>query len=731
MSHPMNGTRPARLVFAAAGAVLLTVVLTAPLQAAGAPRTESSLGLIPADAAYYNTMLRLREQIDGLLRSKAWAELTKLPAVQMGFTHAREQYDKADGKLHGLKQFLDQPENRELLALLTDGVSHEVFVYGGSSWADFGEVLVDLVGGVRYGPILLQATGQARGLNQSQLRLLCALRVLADDLAKIKVPDLIIGFKLSDTKKAQAQLDRLEKVLGPALAGVPALADRLKRVRVGTDRFLTLTLDGSQVPWEIIPAKTVEEKPDEFAPVLAKLKSLKLTVSLGVRGNYLLLALGSSPQHVDRLGKGARLADRPEFKRLAPFADKPLVGITYVSAEFATRIGTSGKDVDGMMEGIRAGINAADLPEAKRKAIAKDLDELGRDIKKHLSRPGASLAFSFLTGRGYEDYAFDFGSHPDVAATRPLTLLEHVGGNPILAVVGRSKNTAAYYQLFTKWVRKAYNHGEDILLEKLDKDVREKFEEVRKAFLPIIKGLDETTSKMLLPALADGQMGFVLDARWKSKQWLRAAPATEKALPLPEVAVILGVSDAGLLTKAAAKYRSLVNEAIGKVRDMAPPGAIPEFEVPPPQEKKVGSSTLYFYPLLGAWGVEEQVVPTAGLSKKVLVLTLSHAMAERCLERTPLQINSGPLADRTRRLAGAVYFNFPALVDALTPWAELALASAELPEDVPGLDRKALLPQVHTLLRVLKCFRGVTSATYLDGDVLVTHSETVLRDLSP
>ena len=42
---------------------------------------------------------------------------------------------------------------------------------------------------------------------------------------------------------------------------------------------------------------------------------------------------------------------------------------------------------------------------------------------------------------------------------------------------------------------------------------------------------------------------------------------------------------------------------------------------------------------------------------------------------------------------------------------------------------QAILKQVHTALEVLKCFRGVSSATYREGNATVTHFETVIRDL--
>ena len=75
------------------------------------------------------------------------------------------------------------------------------------------------------------------------------------------------------------------------------------------------------------------------------------------------------------------------------------------------------------------------------------------------------------------------------------------------------------------------------------------------AFIPLFKRLDQVTGTMLLPALADGQVGFVIDAKWTSKQWIKAIPPTEKALPLPEFGIVLGVSNAEQLRKAMTDYR--------------------------------------------------------------------------------------------------------------------------------------------------------------------------------
>jgi hypothetical protein len=60
-------------------------------------------------------------------------------------------------------------------------------------------------------------------------------------------------------------------------------------------------------------------------------------------------------------------------------------------------------------------------------------------------------------------------------------------------------------------------------------------------------------------------------------------------------------------------------------------------------------------------------------------------------------------------------------VDLLSPWVRFALIQAQQGDDV--------LDQVQTFLEILKVFGSHTSATYIENGMLVTHGETILRDL--
>jgi hypothetical protein len=715
---------------------LLALGLAAPAQAAG-DKLDTSLKFVPADAAFYSSMLRNREQLDIVFKSNAYAKLMELPAVKQALAATKAAYEKKD--FDQVRAILEMPENQELLAVLNDAVSQEIFIYGGESWNDFLNLASQTLGGAFFGPLLMQLSGEARGLRPDQISALAVLRVLAANLNLLKAPELVIGFKLGNSKKADAQLRRLEKFLEQIVQVVPPpLRQAYRKVKIGDASFLTVTLDGSLVPWQNTPIKDLERKDGEFDNLIDKLKTLKLTVSLGVRDDYLLLSIGGSTDPVARLGKGDNLLSRPEFKPLKKFADRRLTYVGYVSKKFNATLATKPEDLDGLVELAKTGLQKAPLTEEQQKRAVKDLTTIVGDIKKMLPEPGAGLSFAFLTDTGMENYDYDYARHPEVDGSKPLTLLNHLGGSPLFAVVGRAASSEASYHTLVKWVKLVYANLDDIALSHLDGEKKEKYQEVTKAVVPLFKRLDEITGTMLIPALADGQNGFVVDAKWSSKQWHKQLPPLPKALPMLEIGLVMGVSDADLLKKAIGEYRNLIHDSWDVIRKLNPDEKIPEFRIPDPKVEKTEAGTLYFYPIPAQAGLDAQVVPTAGLSNKVAVLTLSNGHAERLLASKPLKNALEVMPELKGKLAGAAYFDWAATVDALAPWLETGVTmwfqvrspkGEEKDGDAPQGEVAEILKQVRTGLEILKCFRNVTSATYLEDGALVTRSVSVVRDL--
>jgi len=278
----------------------------------------------------------------------------------------------------------------------------------------------------------------------------------------------------------------------------------------------------------------------------------------------------------------------------------------------------------------------------------------------------------------------------------------------------------------------ALGYFEQFGLPEMPESDREKIEKLIKLVRPLAARADKANRQMLMPATADSQAALVIDARLSSKQFFKEAPATEKAMPMVEPALVMGLSDGDLFKEACIEYREIANAIIEAVREVAPDA--PDWQIPDPEVAQAGAGTVYFFPLPAEWGVDEQIAPSLGLSDKVAVIAASPSHAKRLLAETPLEAG-GVLSETDRPLAMAVTLDWARLIDAATPWIDLATREI-VKEQLAGGDAdtaKAKLPevadQVHTVLKVLKVVRTVTSESYFKDGALVTHTLTEIRDI--
>ena len=349
------------------------------------------------------------------------------------------------------------------------------------------------------------------------------------------------------------------------------------------------------------------------------------------------------------------------------------------------------------------------------------------------------MSYSFLTSHGYESFAYNWTQNLTLDDSKPLTLLEHVGGSPLLAAVSRTKYSPQEYDMLVKWLKKGYGYFEDVAVPQMDQEDQEKFRLFSGLGIPLLERIDAATRNDLIPALADGQAGFVLDAGITSKQWHKDMPALGKPLPMAEVALVLGVSDAERLKKAFREYFAVAQAAVDKVHDLDA-NAVPEgFKIPGPMVREASDGQVYWYPIPAQAKLDPQIQPAAGLSKNVAVLSTSTKQVERMLARSPLKARSDLISSR-KTLGTAVHFDFAGLVSAVEPWVEGGLihwASGRSAGDdeAESLSRKAqpqvkqILDQIRTGAEILKCYRGTTSVSYLQDSATVSHSESIFEDL--
>lgn len=665
-------------------------------------RDSTSLRFVPADAAFFRACLRNEEQLHALLNSRAVQRLKETPSMAQWLDSWHAWWN--DPNRGGLRQWLEQPENRELVNFARDALAHEAFWYGDASFAD----LVDLSAHANQASTSAQlaALRQGRSLADSErIAAHTALRILADNPDRLRVPATVIGFKVTDPDRARRQIARLETTLRSVLRDRAQWLERLRRQEIAGTEFLTWPVDGSMLPWNMVPKSELEQvDPELRRRVEAILQSKRATVSIGVRGDYLLVSLGENNQHLQQLGNGPLLIDRPELAPLRQAAGRPLTSIVYVSHEYRARAATANQHqfygsflLEEFLKhpaALREDSQRLIDQETRRELMA-DIRTLSARLAAAASSQGATLRFSFRTPRGYEGYWYDWSETFQLDGSQPLTVLSHVGGDPLGFLAVRRRVTVEDYDQTVKWLRRAVYYFEKIGFKQMDARRQAAYADLRRQAEPLLAQLDRANRELLIPALADGQAAVVLDAKPPGASEFVSegdAPSVPTSLPWLNLACVCGVSDAEKFKQGCQEYFAAADQVWSSVRNLiedvrdvvqartqAPQKQrfqLPAGDVLRPTLQETAHGELYFYRLPEKWNLDGRVAPNLALSEEFAVMSWLPEYSLRLLESQPLQAG-GPLADTDRPLAAAAYLDFAGLIDATELWLLRAWERAE------------------------------------------------------
>jgi hypothetical protein len=713
----------------ALAALMLAALMTAAVRADDV-RKDTSLPLIPADAAFYSSSLRLKEQVDLFYKSKAYRALREIPSVKKLYQEAMEKLKEKGGPLEAYEGFLKGKGNKELMEVLGELVTDEVFLLGGKSWVPFMQLLSIYSNSTSFGMVeeILAGTSPER----AQLR--AALVAFQKNKEMIKVPDLVLGFRMKSKDKALAQLGRLEKYLNGIAVFVPQLEDRVKSKEAKDGKLLMLELDGGMIPWDGADLSDFERNKGEFDALLAHLKKLKLTVTLAVRGQYVLLSLAEKADEAERLGgEGKKLIDRPELKPVLAVADRKFVSLGYVSKELAEASAGANTDYKEVAKKVKEALKGSTLPDARKKALMDDIDELAEDLKGLTVKPGANVGYVLLTDYGFEQMGYDHGDHSKMAKVK-LGLTQHLGGSPLFAAAVGFEVDGSSLATMIKLGKKAFTHAEGFFLDFVDNDMADQYRKVMKALTPKLQKLEEVLTRTLVPSMKQGGLGLVLDGKWKSKEWVKGLELGGE-MPLPELGLLIGISDGAKFTDGMKGLRLAFNDLYAAIRDLSPAkDDMPEVSIPAPKSDKTDGGPLYWWEMAEV-GLDRQVQPTAGVGKSAAVLALSRGHATRLIKPTPLKFRDPQLAFKGDVVA-LTLLDWVGMVDTYSPWVDKVVGMVLItPSDDEDAKKKAkveaarIAKEVRTMLEVFKAFKGLTSVTRLEGGVLVTRTVYVIRDI--
>ena len=651
----------------------------------------SGAAIVPADAAFLSATLRARQQYDLFVKSNAFAALKELPAVRRALDSLEEQRTMPGSPLSMVDTFLQLPENEQAAQLLADLVATDTFVYGEPSCISFLRLLQKLQAAAPQ-PLEREAPEDGGGEDEDDddddddeddededdddgrggSRQAAIVKALADNRDLLVVPDVVWGFRTTKPDAAKAQLARLEALLKFAAQAQPDLAQAIGRRQVAGGEFVVATIRGAWLPWHDLETTVDDELRGsaDLEKVIDRLQALDLVIAVGLIGDRVILSIGDSVDHLEKLalpasGRKGLLATAP-FTPLLGHKDKPLTGIAYVSGELAAlgRQSTGGLDAFASLadEAVQGG-NLSPEGGAEARQL---LDKAEKVFAKRLPAPSPWLAFAFLTDSGYEGYAWDWAANQPRDGSRRLDLLEHVGGEPLAVAVTRLRSDPALIDDLAALAAGGWSFFKKHHLPRAKADDRTKAERFDALVAPLGARLVEVLRTKIVPAVADGQVGLVLDAETTSTRPVRDLPASSEPLPIVEPAIVLPLADAKLFREALSDLFEIADGLVDAVRAVDPDAVAADYEVPEPEKTQVAAGAVWSFPLTRA-GLDEQLRPAIGIGEQAAVFSLVPGQVGRLLAASRLDTGA-QLSTFDKPLAGAAALDFAGLVDAVRPW---------------------------------------------------------------
>lgn len=702
----------------------------------------TSLQIVPQSAAFYWASMNHQAQYNAVVESKAWDNVMNSvigermrTAYRSGRRRGWEQFGQGNpfaDYLEGYSESIGSVPGKMALSMCSQIVGNEVFVYADEDWLAASQAIQRFT-------TEMNSMQEERGeLDPHEL-----IRIAATEFAGVNMPTIVLGTVLDEPDQIKGLLATAEAALDTLFQNLPPDADPIVDAFdvVEEDGFycLHMDFDSETLPWEEL------ERDPQFEPFVDDLKDLlkdkTVSVSLGIKDNFLLFSIGPSLDHIRNLGQGNLLINHEKLTRLRDsMSGKTLTGVMYSSEASALN---SRESMAGMIDSVVSGVTtfldvSNDEIDADVDGLADDLKadaiELKKDLDNMLPAPGAWLTYSFLTSEGIEGFTLNWAEARYMDSSQPLDLLNHLGSKPVLAAVARDRLADQQFSFSRKWLSRIYDYVTEYVPRNIpdeeDADTAARFMEELRSSLGEIA---DATEEHLLPTTEAGEFGLVLDFSVRKPSWHTDMPEADIPVPVPAIALVLEIDDAEQVRKAGGRYLKAVADLVEAIRRLPDSDVPPEFQVVSPQTMTVDGIEKYYYSLPAEAGVDSSIEPNALLSDKLLVLSTSADQSLALMRQASPEFDPVLAAHQNKPLMSVVWYDNAEFVDALETWGMygMQLFAAEggtLDQDYGGSNtdlnftHDEVMVGIDSLVDFIRCFRSYSSSTWVDGDVQITHS---------
>ncbi|MCA9150342.1 MAG: hypothetical protein KDA92_13620, partial [Planctomycetales bacterium] len=321
----------------------------------------------------------------------------------------------------------------------------------------------------------------------------------------------------------------------------------------------------------------------------------------------------------------------------------------------------------------------------------------------------------------------NWADHKTIDSSQPLTLTQHVGGNPIGFYVTRKRPSAEEQAFMQLWSGKLVGYVDRLATTFLNPAQAEFYGKAKEKLLPLLARANTANKELLAPGFADNQHAIVFDAQLESRQWHMSMPKSETKLPLPELSFVCGVADAAKVQAAGVEYFSILQDTVTAISELAPE-KVPPYTLPEPKKRDFGTDgAVYYYMVPPFIGLDPSLAPNVGLSQSTFVCSLVPLATQRLMKQTPLQYAGVNEAAADRPLAAMWQFHTDRFIEVVRPWVRYGFQIAE--QD--GAVDKELAAHVHTVLDVIACVKLASGNAFVEDDALVSQSRIEFEDVAP
>ena len=651
---------------------------------------ETAIRLAPEDSDLFVGTMQLQEQWNRFTASKLYQDLAKVPCVEKLIDALRTQWEGREGQVGQARQMIDNPNVESLLKLALDMFSDESFFFadGQASQAIIGihslsEEITEIA-----------ASGDSEAIVDYFMQL------QKSDIDDIEIPTVVFGFKVKDQERVLGKLDELEGLVRFGLGSVPmaqSFVEGLERIEDSRGVRIAWTVIPEMIPWtqirRNIPANESGQITEKIQDLLA---DRQVCITIGQLDGYLIFALSEEPEAITELGAEKSLLENPDFKPVVQNANKELTSVTYVSDAYADAyFQTQLKDFFSRQIGAQLRmlqVRGQGLPKGFE-SLPEDLAWIDEQIEELVPDFQGQTNFSFLTKTGSEVWSHARTENVLFDASKPLDVLEHVGGDPMMLLAFRLQDHPEYFATARRIVRKVKDYLDLVPeMDSLSASERDAWEVGLDRGWPLVVQLADIWEKQFMPAMKDGQHAWVLQGgSMSSKQWYKDMPESSKPLAIPEIATITGLSDRQAMSDAWTSLFDLFDKSLELVRELEPNSVSDDYSIPKPVpvETKVGEK--YTLPIPDDCPVPKNLAPQVVLTDRYMISTYSEQQSESLVKTLDLSIAKS-LVSSKQACASVSYLDLGRLVTFVKPWIAYAIETTKGSLDDDIIESQANMP---------------------------------------